>query len=90
MPGGERMVAFGMNAIAPDSESQAESVEMVVKRHLGLEDMDAHERVLTDAMAGDATRFARQGRGSLAYRGRGVEGRYPGLPVLDVAARMLR
>jgi glucose-6-phosphate 1-dehydrogenase len=65
MPGGGRMVAFGMNAIAPDSESQAESVEMVVKRHLG---MDAYERVLTDAMAGDASRFARQDYVEEAWR----------------------
>jgi glucose-6-phosphate 1-dehydrogenase len=56
----EIIVTFGMNAMASDSESQAESVEMVFKRYLGLKDVDAYERVLTDAMAGDATLFARQ------------------------------
>jgi glucose-6-phosphate 1-dehydrogenase len=56
----EIIVTFGVNAMAPDSDSQAESVEMVAKRYLGLKDMDAYERVLTDAMAGDATLFARQ------------------------------
>ena len=52
--------AFGMNAIAPNSESETQMVELTFRRHLGGEDMDAYERVLTDAMAGDATLFARQ------------------------------
>lgn len=56
----EIVLTFGMNAMAPDTESEAESVEMVFKRYLGVKDMDAYERVLTDAMDGDATLFARQ------------------------------
>ena len=56
----EIVLTFGMNAMAPDTESEAESVEMVFKRYLGVKDMDAYERVLTDAMNGDATLFARQ------------------------------
>jgi glucose-6-phosphate 1-dehydrogenase len=64
----EIVVAFGMNAMAPNSDSEAESVEMVFNRHLGQKDMDAYERVLTDAMAGDATLFARQDYVEEAWR----------------------
>jgi glucose-6-phosphate 1-dehydrogenase len=64
----EIVVTFGMNGMAPNSESQAESVEMVFKRYLGQKDMDAYERVLTDAMAGDATLFARQDYVEEAWR----------------------
>jgi glucose-6-phosphate 1-dehydrogenase len=62
------MVAFGVNAIAPNSDSQAESVELMFHRQLGEDDMDAYERVLTDAMAGDATLFARQDYVEEAWR----------------------
>jgi len=54
------VAAFGMNGIAPNSESESQSVELTFQRQLGGGDMDAYERVLTDAMAGDATLFARQ------------------------------
>ena len=60
--------AFGMNVIAAGSESVAESAEIVGVRRLGSEDMDAYERVLTDAMAGDATLFARQDYVEEAWR----------------------
>ncbi len=64
----EIIVTFGMNAIAPNTDSQAESVELVFNRQLGGGDMDAYERVLTDAMAGDATLFARQDYVEEAWR----------------------
>jgi len=64
----EIVVTFGMNAMAASSESEAESVEMVFNRHLGQKDMDAYERVLTDAMDGDATLFARQDYVEEAWR----------------------
>ena len=64
----EIIVTFGMNAIAPDTDSQAESVELMFNRQLGGGDMDAYERVLTDAMAGDATLFARQDYVEEAWR----------------------
>ena len=60
--------AFGMNAIAPNSESDAQQVELAFHRQLGGGDMDAYERVLTDAMAGDATLFARQDYVEEAWR----------------------
>ena len=64
----EIVVTFGMNAMAASSESEAESVEMVFNRQLGQRDMDAYERVLTDAMDGDATLFARQDYVEEAWR----------------------
>jgi len=61
-------VAFGVNAMAAGTESQAESIEMLFNRQLGGGDMDAYERVLTDAMDGDATLFARQDYVEEAWR----------------------
>jgi glucose-6-phosphate 1-dehydrogenase len=60
--------AFGMNAIAPNSETETQLVELEFHRRLGVGDMDAYERVLTDAMAGDATLFARQDYVEEAWR----------------------
>jgi glucose-6-phosphate 1-dehydrogenase len=53
-------IALGMNVMAPGTESHAQSSEIMGTRHPGVQDMDAYERVLTDAMAGDVTLFARQ------------------------------
>ena len=64
----EIAVAFGMNFIAPGTESEAISAEIEGVRHLGSKDMDAYERVLTDAMDGDATLFARQDYVEEAWR----------------------
>jgi glucose-6-phosphate 1-dehydrogenase len=60
--------AFGMNAVSPNSESESQLVEMTFRRELGGGDMDAYERVLTDAMDGDATLFARQDYVEEAWR----------------------
>jgi len=56
----EIAVAFPMNVIASGTESEAISAEIEGVRHLSSKDMDGYERVLTDAMDGDATLFARQ------------------------------
>jgi len=64
----EITTAFGMNFMAPGAESSAESAEIIGSRHPGVQDMDAYERVLTDAMAGDATLFARQDYVEEAWR----------------------
>ena len=60
--------AFGMNVIAPNSESESQLAELTFHRQLGGGDMDAYERVLTDAMEGDATLFARQDYVEEAWR----------------------
>ncbi|MCA9265287.1 MAG: glucose-6-phosphate dehydrogenase [Planctomycetales bacterium] len=64
----EILVASGMNVIAPNTDTAAESIEMVAVQHLGGEDMRAYERVLTDALHGDATLFARQDYVEEAWR----------------------
>jgi glucose-6-phosphate 1-dehydrogenase len=64
----EIVVAFGMNVMAEGTESEAASAEMVLNRQPGPQDMDAYERVLTDAMDGDATLFARQDYVEEAWR----------------------
>jgi glucose-6-phosphate 1-dehydrogenase len=64
----ELTIAFGMNFMAPGTESVAESAEVIGSRHPGVQDMDAYERVLTDAMRGDATLFARQDYVEEAWR----------------------
>ena len=45
-----------------------ESVEMLVSHHPRADEMDAYERVLGDAMAGDATIFAREDYVEEAWR----------------------
>jgi len=64
----ELTIAFAMNFMAPGTESLAESGEIIGSRHPRVQDMDAYERVLTDAMSGDATLFARQDYVEEAWR----------------------
>ena len=45
-----------------------EPVELLASHHPGAEEMDAYERVLGDAMAGDATLFAREDYVEEAWR----------------------
>jgi glucose-6-phosphate 1-dehydrogenase len=64
----EVTLAFGMNAIAPGEDAVSKPVEMVVSRHPRADEMDAYERLLGDAMAGDATLFAREDYVEEAWR----------------------
>jgi glucose-6-phosphate 1-dehydrogenase len=64
----EVTLAFGMNAIAPGEDTVSQSDEMIVSRHPRTEEMDAYERVLGDAMAGDPTLFAREDYVEEAWR----------------------
>jgi glucose-6-phosphate 1-dehydrogenase len=61
-------IAIGGNAVAPESETESVSAEMVASRHPGSHEMDAYERVLGDAMAGDPTLFAREDNVEEAWR----------------------
>ena len=60
--------AFGVNVIAADDDNTSRPVEMIVSHHPGKDEMDAYERVLGDAMAGDATLFAREDYVEEAWR----------------------
>jgi len=52
--------AIRMNSLAADDESLNQPVEAAWGRCPDAQEMDAYERVLGDAMAGDATLFARE------------------------------
>ena len=60
--------AFGLNAIVPEDESKCERVEILRDRVPPPDEMDAYERVLGDAMAGDSTLFAREDYVEEAWR----------------------
>lgn len=60
--------AFGLNAIVPEDESKCEKIEILRDRVPPPDEMDAYERVLGDAMAGDSTLFAREDYVEEAWR----------------------
>ena len=64
----EVTIAMGMMVLAAGKELATEAVEMIASRHPQPEEMDAYEKVLGDAMAGDATLFARQDYVEEAWR----------------------
>jgi glucose-6-phosphate 1-dehydrogenase len=64
----EMTIAVGTTVMAPGEALKGEDVEMVASRHPRPDEMDAYERVLGDAMAGDATLFARQDYVEEAWR----------------------
>jgi glucose-6-phosphate 1-dehydrogenase len=61
-------VALGMMTKAPGDDLHGEADEMIAVRHPHAGDMEAYERVLRDAMAGDATLFAREDYVEEAWR----------------------
>jgi glucose-6-phosphate 1-dehydrogenase len=61
-------LAFGLNVTSPVEESQSELSELLASRYPCAKEMDAYERVLGDAMAGDATLFAREDYVEEAWR----------------------
>lgn len=62
------VLGFGLNVTSPIKESQSELSELLASRHPCAKEMDAYERVLSDAMAGDATLFAREDYVEEAWR----------------------
>jgi len=62
------VLAFGLNVTSPVQETQSEVSELLASRHPCAAEMDAYERVLGDAMAGDATLFAREDYVEEAWR----------------------
>jgi glucose-6-phosphate 1-dehydrogenase len=61
-------LALGVTVMTQGEELAGESAEMTGSRPMRSEEMDAYERVLGDAMAGDATLFARQDYVEEAWR----------------------
>ena len=64
----EVTLAFGMNVIAPGQDDVSQYTEMVASRQPSAEEMDAYQRLLGDAMEGDATLFAREDYVEEAWR----------------------
>jgi glucose-6-phosphate 1-dehydrogenase len=61
-------IALGLMVLTPGHESSGQPVEMVACRDPFAGEMDAYERVLGDAMAGDQTLFAREDYVEEAWR----------------------
>jgi len=61
-------IAMGMTVMAQDEKLTGEPAEMMASEQKSAEEMDAYERVLGDAMAGDATLFAREDYVEEAWR----------------------
>ena len=61
-------IALGMMVMAPGEEAAGQAEELVATRDPGTGEVDAYERVLGDAMRGDATLFAREDYVEEAWR----------------------
>ena len=64
----EMVIAIGATAMSAGEVFEGRNVEIMASRHPCPDEMDAYERVLGDAMAGDATLFARQDYVEEAWR----------------------
>ncbi len=64
----EVIIAVGMNVLSPQDDSHSVAAEMQACHHPAAGEMDAYERVLGDAMHGDATLFAREDYVEQAWR----------------------
>ena len=64
----EVTLAFALNIIAPGQDNVSQCTEMVASRQPRAEEMDAYQRLLGDAMEGDATLFAREDYVEEAWR----------------------
>jgi glucose-6-phosphate 1-dehydrogenase len=64
----EVTAAFGLTVMDAEEKMIGQTVELLASRHPGADEMDAYERVLGDAMAGDATLFAREDYVEEAWR----------------------
>jgi glucose-6-phosphate 1-dehydrogenase len=61
-------VATGANVMDPEETGSGATVEMLASRHPGANDRDAYDRVLSDAIVGDRTLFAREDYVEEAWR----------------------
>jgi glucose-6-phosphate 1-dehydrogenase len=64
----EVTIAIGATVMSPTEEMTSVPAEMTFSRHPQPEEMEAYERVLTDAMTGDRTLFAREDYVEEAWR----------------------
>jgi glucose-6-phosphate 1-dehydrogenase len=64
----EVTIALGATVMDVQEKMIGEAVELLASHHPNAEEMDAYERLLGDAMAGDATLFAREDYVEEAWR----------------------
>ncbi|HXZ95888.1 MAG TPA: glucose-6-phosphate dehydrogenase [Burkholderiales bacterium] len=64
----ENAIALGLTAMDVGEKMVGQQAELMASRHPGANEMDAYERVLGDAMAGDRTLFAREDYVEEAWR----------------------
>jgi len=64
----EILFALGLNVLDPEDQKSGKLVELVACRQQGTEEPSAYERVLGDAMKGDAALFAREDYSEEAWR----------------------
>jgi glucose-6-phosphate 1-dehydrogenase len=64
----DQEIAFGVNVMDQDETGVGERVELLASRHPGANERDAYERLLSDALIGDATLFAREDYVEEAWR----------------------
>ena len=78
----ENVFALGMMSVCPNDENTGQSLESVASRQPCPTEMEAYERLLIDAMTGDATHFAREDYVEEAWRIVDPVLK-PGTPVMD-------
>jgi glucose-6-phosphate 1-dehydrogenase len=61
-------IALGVMTLGHGDETKGHEVELIASTHATADDMDAYERLLGDAMAGDPTLFAREDYVEEAWR----------------------
>jgi glucose-6-phosphate 1-dehydrogenase len=61
-------IAIGASVVGPQEEMVGNCVELMASHHPTAEEMDAYERLLTEAMVGDRTLFAREDYVEEAWR----------------------
>jgi glucose-6-phosphate 1-dehydrogenase len=64
----EMTIGLSVSASSPDNPGHRRMRELIASRHASPNEMEPYERVLTDAMAGDPTLFARQDYVEEAWR----------------------
>ena len=61
-------IAMGLNVMDPQEIGLGQSAELICSRHPGASERDAYERVISDALVGDRTLFAREDYVEEAWR----------------------
>jgi glucose-6-phosphate 1-dehydrogenase len=61
-------IALGLNVMDPEETGVGRTEELIASRHPGANERDAYERVLSDALLGDRTLFAREDYVEEAWR----------------------